>query len=274
MALEKRDAGTVRAWVVDTFADNRYAGNPAAVIISQQGFPPLRKMQSLAFHLGFPTTAFVVPDSARQYRLRWFTPKKELRICGHATIAAAAYLYARQGMHGSPELCFQTRSGPLYAQRKRGYISLNLPRMDVRPCTVPGGLEQALGTRVVYCAAAVDDVLVEVESEQIVARLQPNFEKLKKIPGRGQVVTARSNARHVDFVSRSFFPALGVNEDQVCVSAHCKLGPYWSSRLGKRRMCAVQLSVRGGQLLLEVTRERVHVAGMAAIREHAIVLRW
>lgn len=256
----------MQAWIIDAFADDLYEGNPAGVVIREDGFLPTRKMQSIAFSLGLPTTAFVVPGEAEQYQIRWFTPEKELNICGHATIASAGYLYEIEGISQSAELCFHTQSGPLYARRKDRRISLNLPRMDVSDCDPPYGLEEALGARILYCARATDDILIGVESEDVVANLHPNFEDLKDIDCRGHVVTAKSDKQRADFVSRSFFPALGVNEDQVCVSAHCKLGPYWAEKLNKHRLSAVQLSARGGRLELEVTSDRVHVAGTVIVR--------
>jgi PhzF family phenazine biosynthesis protein len=263
----------VQAWIVDTFADDQYAGNPAGVVLREKKFPPLREMQAMASVLGLPTIAFVAPEGVNRYRIRWFTPKKELSICGHATLASAACLFASDRTGQMSELCFHTRSGPLYARRSNRYISLDLPRMEVDACEVPDGLQEALGTDVVHCARSIDDLLIEVESEEIVAALQPDFEMLKKLPGRGQVVTARCTKREADFVSRSFFPVLGVNEDQVCVSAHCKLAPYWGARLNKQKLVALQLSVRGGRLLLELVDERVRVAGTAIVRERTTLKR-
>jgi PhzF family phenazine biosynthesis protein len=257
----------MEAWLVDTFADEIYLGNPAAVISLSDGFPLTRGMQSIANSLGLPTTAFLVAQGRHQHDIRWFTPEQELNICGHATIASAAYLYDIGGADKSAQLCFQTRCGPLYARRDDRHISLQLPQMEFSPCEPPVGLEEALGARIIYCARAIDDILVEVESEDVVANLQPDFEALKKIKCRGHVVTARGDQQGADFVSRSFFPALGVDEDQVCVSAHCKLGPYWADKLNKDELTAVQLSRRGGRLILSVRDGVLDVAGTAIVRE-------
>jgi PhzF family phenazine biosynthesis protein len=256
----------MQAWIVDAFVDEDYAGNDAGVVLCRGGFPPRRRMQSVAFHLGLPTTAFVVPQPSRQYRIRWFTPKNELNLCGHATIASACYLYEVRGVYRSRELCFQTRSGLLYARRNGSYISLDLPRMEVTACAAPDGIQAALGARIVNCGRAIDDVLIELESEAAVAALQPDFDALARIACRGHVVTARAEGERADFVSRAFFPAMGVDEDQVCVSAHCKLGPYWGKRLQKEQLTGVQLSPRGGRLLVQVTDRRVEVAGKAQVR--------
>lgn len=256
----------MQAWIVDAFADDRYAGNPAAVIV-QEDFPAAGAMQSIAFRLGVPTTAFLVPGSAPHYSIRWFTPQKELNLCGHATIASACYLYDIAGIDSQSELCFETRSGPLFTRRHDGQIAVDLPRMDAVPCQPVAGLEEALGAKIVHCARAIDDILVELESESAVARLQPRFEALAAIDCRGHIVTARASEERADFVSRSFFPALGVDEDQVCVSAHCKLAPYWARKLGRLTLSAVQLSPRGGRLAVEVVGDRVRVSGTAIVRE-------
>lgn len=256
----------MRAWIIDTFADDLYEGNPAGVIIFEDGFLPTEMMQSLAFNLGLPTTAFVVPGAPQQYQIRWFTPEKELNICGHGTIASAHYLYEVEDVCRTQELCFHTQTGPLYARWAEPYISLNLPCMELLACEPPAELEEALGANILYCGRAIDDIIVLLDSEDTIARLRPDFERMKKINCRGHIVTARSNQARTDFVSRSFFPALGVNEDQVCVSAHCKLGPYWAEQLHRQRLSAVQLSARGGRLELEVAGDRVHVAGTAVVR--------
>lgn len=255
----------MQVWIVDAFAEARYRGNPAGVIVVER-FPVTERMQSIAFGLGLPTTAFVVRDREDRYHIRWFTPEKELDLCGHATIATASYLYERGGVAPSGPLQFHTRSGPLYTHREGALITIDLPRMDTVECAPPPGLAEAVRAKIVRCLRASDDLLIELESESEVARIRPDFERMKRIECRGHVVTARGEQTGADFVSRSFFPALGVDEDQVCVSAHCKLGPYWAGRLGKHRLSAVQLSERGGRLLVAVNGARIQVSGAAAVR--------
>lgn len=252
--------------IVDTFADEHFKGNPAAVVMFSDGLPTQEEMQSTASRLGLPAIAFVDRKDLVGYEIRWFTPCKELNLCGHATLAAAAWLFEAGQVLPDDALCFHSHSGRLYAKRVDGLIRLDLPRIDVQACETPLGLEEALGGSVVQCSRSADDLIMEVASEEIVASLRPDFERLRRMPGRGQVVTALSAGRDADFVSRSFFPGLGVDEDQVCVSAHCKLGPYWADRLAKDRLVAVQLSCRGGRLLIEVARDRVGVAGSYRMR--------
>lgn len=257
----------MQAWIVDTFVDQNFAGNDAAVILLQNEFPHTDEMQSIALDLGVPTTAFMLaPRESSRYPIRWFTPRKELNLCGHATVASACFLYDVKGVCRSTELCFETHSGPLHARRIGSSISLDLPRMDVTACDLPDGLEDALGAKIVNCNRAIDDILVELESEEAVATLRPKFDVLAGINCRGHIVTAQAATQNADFVSRSFFPALGVDEDQVCVSAHCKLGPFWGERLQKEQLTAIQMSQRGGRLMIEVDDHRVQVAGNAHAR--------
>ncbi len=261
----------MQAWLVDAFADDRNAGNPAAVVVAEAGFPPTERMQRFAFELGVPTTAFVVPVAEQEYRLRWFTPLAELNLCGHATLASAAYLYGTGsgGLSSTAQgtLSFRTRSGTLQAAQDGREIVLDLPVIDTVAVPTPADALVALGAPVLSCERAVDDYIYELESAQAVLSLRPDFPALARMQCRGHVVTAPGDGGGIDFVSRSFFPALGVDEDQVCVSAHCKLGPFWQRRTGKARMTAEQLSPRGGRLGVQVSGGRVRVSGQARVRQ-------
>jgi PhzF family phenazine biosynthesis protein len=268
----------MRARIVDTFVDARFAGNPAAVV-PVPGFPPTEVMQSVAHRIDLPTTAFVVPIEPSAYRVRWFTPYKEINLCGHATIASARLLFgqSRNGSFGqtgngsATRLTFVSENGVLYAERVGELIGIDLPAAQLKPAGPPPGLLAALGTEAVACATSSDDVLVEVESADAVAAVRPDFAALANQPFRGHIVTAPGTGG-IDFVSRTFFPALGVNEDQVCVTAHCKLAPYWAQRLGRRSLVAVQLSERGGRLEVEDSGDRIRVLGTAVLRDRVCEL--
>jgi predicted PhzF superfamily epimerase YddE/YHI9 len=252
----------MRHHIVDTFADAQCAGNPAAVVQVPE-FPAGTEMQATAHRIGLPTTAFVVPNRAAEYRVRWFTPYKEINLCGHATIASARVLLTGSDV---TRLTFVSANGVLHAERLEDLIAIDLPTSSLTECAPPPGLLDALGTDAVTCAVSGDDVLIEVELPTTVGSLRPDFAALAAQPFRGHIVTARGGDG-VDFVSRTFFPALGVNEDQVCVTAHCKLIPYWGRRLGRDRLTAVQLSERGGRLELRDAGERVQVLGTAVLRD-------
>ncbi|WP_019925390.1 PhzF family phenazine biosynthesis protein [Nocardia sp. BMG111209] len=249
----------MRHHIVDTFADATHLGNPAAVVELPE-FAPTAEMQDSAHRIGLPTTAFVVAAAAGQYRVRWFTPYKELNLCGHATIAATRVLLGDR-----TRLTFVSDNGVLHAERIGDLVSIDLPAAALTACDPPPELLAALGVRAVACVVSSDDILIEVESAAVVAAIRPDFAALARQPYRGHIVTARG-ADDVDFTSRTFFPALGVDEDQVCVTAHCKLTPYWGRRLGRNRLTATQLSRRGGRLAVRDAGDRVHVLGSAVLR--------
>lgn len=257
---------TVQSWLVDAFADGQCLGNPAGVVIRTGRFPQVHRMQALPGELGLPTVAFVVPQADGRFRIRWFTPLAELNICGHATIAAATVLFDVLRPGGGGPATFVSPAGELRAWRDGRRIAVDLPLMPTTPVAVPPGLADALGAPVVRCERAVDDLLIELPSRQAVAQAAPDFAALARIECRGHVITAAGEEDGVDFVSRAFFPALGVDEDQVCVSAHCKLAPFWSLRSGRLQLSARQLSPRGGRLAVEVAGDRVHVAGASVVR--------
>lgn len=254
-----------RYHVVDTFADAQFAGNPAAVL-PVPAFPSVDRMQATAFQIALPTTAFVVPAASGEYQVRWFTPYKEINLCGHATIASARHLFGLASNANRTTLRFVSDNGVLHAARSGDLIAIDLPAAGLSRTDPPPGLLQALGlTEAVSCVVSNDDVLVEVTSADAVAAVRPDFAALTEQPFRGHIVTATGGG--VDFVSRTFFPSLGVNEDQVCVTAHCKLAPFWSGRLRHPRLTALQLSERGGRLAVEHAGERVRVLGSAVPRD-------
>jgi predicted PhzF superfamily epimerase YddE/YHI9 len=223
-------------------------------------------MQATAHRIGRPTTAFVVPIAPPEYRVRWFTPHKEINLCGHATIASARHLFRAGDNAGRTRLTFVSDNGVLYAERVGELVAIDLPTAALTGCDPPPGLLDALGADAVACAVSSDDILVEVASAAAVAAVRPDFAALARQPFRGHIVTATGTSG-ADFVSRTFFPSLGVNEDQVCVTAHCKLTPYWSNRLGRGRLTALQLSERGGRLEVQDAGDRVRVLGTAVPRD-------
>lgn len=261
----------MRYHIVDTFADDRFAGNPAAVVPAPR-FPAVHEMQRAAHRIGLPTTAYVVPAGPGEYRVRWFTPYQEINLCGHATIASARHLFGLDDNAGRAVLRFVSDNGILYTERAGDRIAIDLPAAVLEATAPPPGLLAALGTDAVGCAVSSDDILVEVASADAVAAVRPDFAALARQPFRGHIVTARAGGG-ADFVSRTFFPSLGVNEDQVCVTAHCKLAPFWARRLGRRALIALQLSARGGRLELEDRGTRVRVLGAAVRRDGGHELR-
>lgn len=248
---------------VDAFADRAFAGNPAVVCLLDR-VRPARWMQTVAAEMNLSETAFVRPV-ARGFSLRWFTPKAEVDLCGHATLAAAHVLWSERVVRPGRDLAFHTRSGVLTAVRaegRAGAIELDFPARIARPCARPAGLGRALGASAVRAVAKnQDDLLVEVASERDVRALRPDFGLLSKLPVRGVCVTARSSSKKFDFVSRFFAPRVGVDEDPVTGSAHCALAPWWRERLGRDAMKGYQASARGGVVEVQVAGARVKLRG-------------
>lgn len=242
---------------VDAFADRVFAGNPAGVMPLKRWLPsPM--LQSLAMENNHAETAFLVPR-AQGYHLRWFTPKVEVELCGHATLAAAHVLWEHLGEKADP-IRFETLSGTLQVTREGGRLMLVFPQLPMQAVACPPILEDALGLKPFQVWKGRDYMAVFRREEEI-RELKPNLEKLAQLEALGVIVTAPGKS--VDFVSRFFAPRAGIAEDAVTGSAHCALTPYWVKRLGKPRLRAEQLSERGGRLWCEIDGEKVKIAGHA-----------
>lgn len=250
---------------VDAFTDRAFAGNPAAVCLLNVSRDE-NWMQNVAREMNLSETAFVVPREGGGFGLRWFTPEIEVELCGHATLASAHVLWETGRLGPEETARFHTLSGWLSADRREGGIELDFPATPVTPVAeaeIPAGLAEGLGAELLFVGKSTFDYLVEVESEAVVRNLDPDFHRLRSLPVRGLMVTARAAAEPFDFVSRFFAPGSGVAEDPVTGSAHCALGPYWGPRLGKSEMRAWQASARGGTLRVRLEGERVRLLGQA-----------
>ena len=246
---------------VDAFTDEAFRGNPAAVCLLGEAAPE-EWMQRVAAEMNLSETAFLTPRDDG-YRLRWFTPTVEVELCGHATLASAHVLWESGQLRPDDVARFHTRSGLLTAARDEGDITLDFPASPSEDAAAPEGLAEALGVTPRRVARGRYDYLVEVDSGETVRRLAPDFRALGEIEvERGVIVTA-PGADGVDFVSRFFAPAAGVDEDPVTGSAHCCLGPYWSRRLGRTDLVGYQASERGGTVRVAVCGDRVLLGGRA-----------
>src|SRR5438132_11023904 len=246
---------------VDAFTDKPFAGNPAAVCIlpapHDEGW-----MQHVAQEMNLSETAFLVRQHDG-YDLRWFTPAVEVALCGHATVASAHVLYEDGHLAPDQQARFHTKSGLLTARRRDGWIELDFPATPATPADPPPGLVQALGAQPRTVGRNRFDYLLEVESEDAVRRVTPDFAALARVDARGVIVTSRASPPGFDFVSRFFAPRVGVNEDPVTGSAHCALTPFWSERLQRSDMTAFQASPRGGVLRVRLAGDRVGLGGQA-----------
>lgn len=251
----------VTIFQVDAFTDRPFSGNPAAVCVLPEPHDA-RWMQDVAQEMNLSETAFLYRQ-AGGFNLRWFTPAMEIDLCGHATLASAHVLWNEGYLKPDQEARFYTRGGLLTGLRKADWIELNFPAEPEERVTVPSGLVRALDVTPKYIGKNRFDYLVEVDSEETVRNLNPNFALLLNIPARGVIVTSLSASTQYDFVSRFFAPGAGINEDPVTGSAHCCLGPFWKSRLNKNEFVGYQASARGGVVRVRVGENRVYLGGQA-----------
>ncbi len=252
---------------VDAFADEIFAGNPAGVCILS-AFLADSTMQKIAVENRHSNTAFVVARADGDFDLRWFTPKVEDDLCGHATLASAYVLALRK--HGEWPVRFHTRSGVLTVERDRNSFEMNFPARPPRPCETPVGLLPALGLKAALVMKSRDYLVVVDRADQVRA-LSPDIGALaKQDAGSGTIVTAPGED-DVDYVCRFFAPSIGIDEDPATGSIHCTLAPYWAGRLGKDTLRAQQLSVRGGSVQCTTGGERVKIAGRARLYLHGLI---
>lgn len=257
----------IRISQVDAFAERPFAGNPAAVCVLSEPAGE-RWMQDVAAEMNLSETAFARRlGNSSKYSLRWFTPRSEVDLCGHATLATAHILWEESHLSRDEQALFETRSGLLTARIGPDGIELDFPAEPVTETISDAGelaeLAAALGETVRFAARNRFDLLVELDTEEQVRGLRPDIRRLEQYPVRGVIVTSRSQSPEYDLVSRFFAPRLGVDEDPVCGSAHCFLGPYWADKIGRTKLTAHQVSCRGGVVKVRVEGPRVVLIGHA-----------
>ncbi|MES9522353.1 PhzF family phenazine biosynthesis protein [Streptomyces capoamus] len=260
----------MRMRIVDAFTDRPFAGNPAGVLLLDDVFPDDDWLQKVAMEINHAETAFAhrLPEGGEaDWALRWFTPVTEVAMCGHATLATAHVLHTT-GAHEGP-VRFATRSGVLIATPAAdGSLTLDFPTAPLTRVEIPDGVTEALGAKPVAVfdtGPDVGDLLVELADERTVLGLAPDHRALRAHSSRGVIATARADdpARGYDFVSRGFFPNVGIDEDPVTGSAHTALAPYWSARLGRDDLTGLQASRRTGLVRTGLRGERTLLTGRA-----------
>jgi PhzF family phenazine biosynthesis protein len=251
-----------RVTQVDAFTDQPFAGNPAAVCLLASARDPAW-MQQIAREMNLAETAFLLRRGDDGFDLRWFTPAVEVDLCGHATLASAHVLWEEGHLPLRERARFHTRSGALTASRRDDLIWLDFPATPDQPLAKSQELERSLGATIRYLGRTRFDYLAELESEAELRAVEPDMAALARLPVRGIIITARSENREYDFVSRFFAPGAGVPEDPVTGSAHCGLAPFWAARLGKDLLVGYQASARGGIVQVRLDRDRVHLGGHA-----------
>lgn len=246
---------------IDAFTDRPFRGNPAAVCILSRHRDDTW-MQNVAREMNLSETAFL-EKREDGFNLRWFTLAVEVELCGHATLASAHALWEIGYLNPKEQARFFTKSGLLTAALTDDWIEMNFPAEPETAASAPPDLSSALGVGFTYVGKNRFDYLVEIDSEESIRRINPDFSLLAAIPMRGVIVTSPSSSTEYDFVSRFFAPQVGVNEDPVTGSAHCCLGPYWGAKLGKNEMVAYQASSRGGIVRVRMDKDRVYLGGQA-----------
>jgi PhzF family phenazine biosynthesis protein len=262
-------------FIVDAFSSRPFSGNPAGVCLLTEDEPDDWK-QDLAAEVNLAETAFVVRDGS-EYRIRWFTPKCEVELCGHATLASAHVLWQEKWVEPDQSITFQSQSGPLVC-RKIGkttgdgndLVELDFPLQHATPTAPPIGMQKALGLLSPPLATLQNnmDFLVHIDSADDLRNMRPDFELLSKLQSRGWIVTCQSDSPDFDFLSRFFGPSVGIDEDPVTGSAHCCLVSYWAAILHRTNMTAYQASKRGGVVSVDIRNDRAILSG------HATTVIW
>jgi PhzF family phenazine biosynthesis protein len=268
----------MRIRIVDAFTDRPFAGNPAGVLLldaspsspSSPSFPDDTWLQHVALEVNHAETAFAHPlpeGGEADWALRWFTPVAEVAMCGHATLATA-HVLATTGAAEGP-VRFATRSGVLIATpHDDGSITLDFPTAPLTPVEAMRGVAEALGAEPLTTHDAGPDIgalLVELADEKTVRGLTPDPKSLARCSERGVIATALAEdpAQGYDFVSRCFFPNIGIDEDPVTGSAHTALAPFWSERLGRTDLTGLQASSRLGRVHTGLRGDRTLLTGRA-----------
>jgi PhzF family phenazine biosynthesis protein len=253
-------------FLIDAFiTDKPFSGNPAGVCVLKDWLPD-ETLQNIAFENNLSETAFII-ESTDHYKLRWFTPTLEMDLCGHATLAPA-FLIMNRLRSEMNEVVFRSNSGELYARRINDQIELDFPSRFPEEIDLPRGLIDSMGLEPSEAHGSRDLLLIYENEEQIMS-LKPDMKKLSVLDYFAVIASAKGDKS--DFVSRFFAPKAGVPEDPVTGSAHSTLVPFWSKRLKKEKLHALQLSQRGGELFCKYTHGRVLMAGKCHIYFEGII---
>lgn len=267
-------------YIVDAFTDSPFKGNQAGVCLLEKVDEKINDtiLQKIAFEMNLSETAFIYPinkeknfSKAKEFNLRWFTPTTEVDLCGHATLASAHVLF-HELLNSNQELHFHTLSGILPVSKEAELYKMDFPANPSKPIKAIEFLASTLGLQKEDIITweydpGLANILIEVANDQILRKINPDYIQLQKYSGQlrvlGLIVTTRMSDGTFDFASRYFGPWVGLNEDPVTGSSHTTLGPFWSNKLRKNKLRAIQLSKRTGDLTLTVTNSRVFIKGRA-----------
>ena len=251
----------IRKFHVDAFTDHLFGGNPAAVCMLDH-FLSDDILKAIAAEHNLSETAFVVAKDD-YFEIRWFTPRIEVDLCGHATLAAA-YVLFNQLHYKNDRIHFQTKTNEdLFVMKNDDLLTLDFPVEEPVISANVSELNFGIDEEILGVWEGRTKYIVLIESERQLSALRPNIEQLKTLDKYGVICTAQGD--RADFVSRFFCPKIGINEDPVTGSAHTLLAPFWSERLNKNKMIAHQISARGGKLHISIKDDRVYIGGQAKL---------
>ncbi|WP_127844549.1 PhzF family phenazine biosynthesis protein [Psychroflexus aestuariivivens] len=251
----------LRIYQIDAFSNKIFSGNPAAVCPLEEWLSD-DILQKIAQENNLAETAFYVKQDDF-FQIRWFTPKVEVDLCGHATLATAFVLFNHENYSENTIHFHSYRSGTLTVSKKGTFLSLNFPSDLIKKINLSNELKSCFNIQPKSAYKGKSDYMLLFETEEEINNIKPNFNKISKLNSRGIIITAKGN--HVDFVSRFFAPQIGVTEDPVTGSTHTTLTPFWSRRLSKTKLSAIQLSNRKGYLECEYLNDRVEISGEAEL---------
>ena len=252
---------TLKIYKVDAFAEKLFSGNPAAIVMLDEWLSD-EVMQKIGAENNLSETAFVLKNHTR-YDIRWFTPTVEIDLCGHATLAAA-YVLLNFYEKDSDVIHFHSHiSGQLKVTRENELYDLDFPADKVHETNLPESLMKGLRKIPVETYRGKSDYMLVYRSQKEIELIKPDFDTISRVDARGIIVTAQGENQ--DFVTRFFAPQSGIAEDSVTGSAHTTLIPYWSQKLGKKKLTARQLSKRGGIIHCEDCGDRVKIGGHAQL---------
>tara|TARA_S200000501_G_scaffold23006_1_gene19987 strand:+ start:616 stop:1398 length:783 start_codon:yes stop_codon:yes gene_type:complete len=252
-------------YYIDAFADNVFAGNPAAVIFSDLDDEVI--MQKIAAENNLSETAFINHKNGINH-IRWFSPTTEVNLCGHATLASG-YVYFNFLNQNENKITFSSASGDLVVQNKDTFLELDFPKDKFTEVDYISQVEDSIGIKPIKTYLGEINLFAEIESEDDIKNIKPDFDKLINLDGQGLIISSKSE--QFDFVSRYFCPKYGINEDPVTGSAHTTLIPYWADKLNKSSMTAKQISNRGGILYCTNLDERVLIGGKAVLYMKGVI---
>lgn len=253
----------IRLFQVDSFTTEIFKGNPAGVCVLAEDISDDMK-QNIASEMNCSETSFIQKLN-NEYRIKYFTPTQEVQLCGHATLAAAHILWEEGIENRDDKILFKANREDIIVSKNDAWIKMGFPKDTLEECELPITIEKAIGTSqgiLKIMKSKIGWYLIEVENENIIKQVKPDFNELlssKTI----LIVTSLSSNSDYDFVSRFFAPHVGINEDPVTGYAHTTLGEYWNKKLGKNDLVGFQLSRRKGIVRVQVENSRNQILGKA-----------